>query len=364
MDKKNLQYALITIVLAISVIGIVFIGSITMPLILKDPVGNGGMFIKHLIIVAMAVAASFALYKVLLENRKKFMNPNKALEYTIIGICIFLLLLPLAFPAVKGAHRWIRLPGFTLQPSEIVKPIFIILLASVYYRYRRDEQNTIVNFLGITAIFFLAIWLEKSKTSALQYALIGYLMFCVTTARQKIKFGIAGIGSLSFILLLILSRDYSWQRIVSFGGDKVHPQVAAALSAIKTGNITGLGIGDGLHKYFYLSEAHNDYMFAAISEEGGFIWAIIIILLFMSLIFILFYIAFSLNSFFNKYIVFGVAFNIANQIVVHIAINLNLSPSTGITLPFISYGGSSFIANTMCIALVLFAINSDKKGEI
>ncbi len=257
MDNKKLKYALITIVLAISVIGIVFIGSITMPLILKDPSANGKMFIKHLIIILMAIGASYALYKILLESRKQLMNPNKVLEYAIIGICIFLLLLPLAFPAVKGAHRWIRLPGFTLQPSEVVKPIFIILLSSVYYRYKRDEESTIIYFFGITAVFFLAIWVERSKTSALQYALIGYLMFCVTTVRQRIKFGIAGIGFVTFVGLLVLTRDYSWQRIVSFGGDKVHPQVAAALSAIKTGSITGLGIGDGLHKYFYHSSFGN-----------------------------------------------------------------------------------------------------------
>ncbi len=361
MDKKNLKYMLITIVLAISIIGIVFIGSITMPLILKDPL-NKKMFVKHLIIIAVAIFSSFILYKVLMSSRKLLLGINKPMEYLIIIVCIVLLLLPLAFPAVKGAHRWIRIPGFSIQPSEIVKPIFIILLSAIFYKYRRNEQNIITNFIGLTILFVFAIWLERSKTSAMQYALIAYLMFCVTTVRQKYKLGFGGLGIVGFFGLLYLKKDYSWERIVSFGSDSLHPQVAAALSAIKTGNISGLGIGDGIHKYFYLSEAHNDYMFAAIAEEGGFIWAMILIILFAALIFILFYIAFILNSYVNKYIVFGVAFNIANQALVHIGINLNVIPSTGITLPFISYGGSSFIANTMCIALVLFAINSDTKG--
>ncbi len=362
MDKKNLKYMLITIVLAISIIGVVFIGSITMPLILKDPL-NKKMFVKHLIIILISVFASITIYISLRKNKKQLYNLNPVIEYAVILLCIVFLLLPLAFPAVKGAHRWIRLPGISLQPSEIVKPIFILLLSAIFYEYRKDERNTIANFIVISLAFVITIWFERSKTSAVQYALIAYLMFCVTSVSQKYKVGFAGLGFIAFVSLLYLKKDYSWQRIVSFGSDSLHPQVAAALSAIKTGNLTGLGIGDGIHKYFYLAEAHNDYMFAAIAEEGGFIWAIILIFLFSSLIFVLFYIAFSLNSQVNKYIVFGVAFNITNQILLHLAINLNVIPSTGITLPFISYGGSSFIANLMCIALVLFAINSDNKGE-
>ena len=158
-------------------------------------------------------------------------------------------------------------------------------------------------------------------------------------------------------------KDYSTNRLNNFlSGSSV--QVNASILAIKSGGIFGRGIGNGLQKYFYLPEAHNDYVFASICEEGGLIFAALIIIIFVVLIFNMLVIAFKMKESFNKYLIYGVIFSILNQAILNIGINLNCLPSTGITLPFISYGGSSYVSNMICMGLLFSAINiaQAKKG--
>lgn len=360
MNKIFVKKILILTVIILMIIGIVAINSTYLPLSIKNGSSRNIFIYKWIAYILLGIISALIIYIFLKLNDIK----KNIWIYIIISFSSFFLLLPrIVSRPIKGAYRWINIGPISIQPSELIKPLFIIVLSYFMYCYIKEEKKLMFHFFFTTLLFSLCIILEKSNTSAIQYILIAYLMFLVSSVSKKVKFLLSGILTLFGlfgILLLYLSQNYAWQRIYDFFKEPP-TQVKAAIFSIKLGGLKGRGIGEGLQKYFYLSEAHTDYIFSSIAEETGFLGAVFVIILFCFLIFIMFYIVFNLKDDFNKYIALGVAFNITNQFLLHIAINLSLLPSTGITLPFISYGGSSLVSNMMCIALLVYVINNDSK---
>lgn len=365
-DIEKRKRKILICLFLLTLIGLIFVGSLSQP----DAEYNSGNKLKYFyayifyIFIGVGVGSATYVFNLFVEivekNKFKRIIISGLFGIIIAGLSVLVLCKGVS---VNGATRWIRFAGFTIQPSELIKPLVIYIFAAIFYEIK-EETNLVLIWLGITLFVVGSVVVQKSKTSAIQLALISYLMLCICSkVKEKTKFLFGILGLVGGISGIILIKDYSTNRLNNFlNGSSV--QVNASILAIKSGGIFGRGIGNGLQKYFYLPEAHNDYVFASICEEGGLIFAALIIIIFVILIFNMLVIAFKMKESFNKYLIYGVIFSILNQAILNIGINLNLLPSTGITLPFISYGGSSYVSNMICMGLLFSAINiaQAKKG--
>lgn len=360
-DIEKRKRKILICLFLLTLIGLIFVGSLSQP----DAEYNSGnklkYFYAYIAYIVIGVSMGVGTYAFNFWTKKiQKIYISIGLGVIIVGLLIAVFAIGVS---VNGATRWIRVAGFTIQPSELIKPLVIYIFATIFYEIK-EEKNLLMWWMGITVVIVGCVVLQKSKTSAIQLALISYLMLCICSkVREIIKFGLGVAGLVGGIGIIMFMKDYSTNRVNNFlNGSSV--QVNAAILAIKSGGIFGRGIGNGLQKYFYLPEAHNDYVFASICEEGGLIFAALIIIIFVVLIFNMLVIAFKMKESFNKYLIYGVIFSILNQAILNIGINLNCLPSTGITLPFISYGGSSYVSNMICMGLLFSAINiaQAKKG--
>lgn len=376
-DIEKRKRKILICLFLLTLIGLIFVGSLSQP----DAEYNSGNKLKYFyayiayIVIGVGMGSITYVFNFIVEIAVK----NKFKRIIISGlfgviITVLSVLVLCKGVSVNGATRWIRIGSFTIQPSELIKPLVIYIFATLFSETKllidwgiitfKEETKLLIGWCVITFLVVLSVVLQKSKTSAIQLALISYLMLCICSkVKEIIKFIFGAVGLFGGIIGIMIIKDYSTNRVNNFlNGSSV--QVNAAILAIKSGGIFGRGIGNGLQKYFYLPEAHNDYVFASICEEGGLIFAALIIIIFVVLIFNMLVIAFKMKESFNKYLIYGVIFSILNQAILNIGINLNLLPSTGITLPFISYGGSSYVSNMICMGLLFSAINiaQAKKG--
>lgn len=376
-DIEKRKRKILICLFLLTLIGLIFVGSLSQP----DAEYNSGNKLKYFyayiayIVIGVGMGSITYVFNFIVEivvkNKFKRIIISGLFGVIIVGLSIWVLWKGVS---INGATRWIRIGSFTIQPSELMKPLVIYIFATLFSETKllidwgiitfKEETKLLIGW-GIITFFVVGIVvLQKSKTSAIQLALISYLMLCICSKVKEIKKFIFGaVGLFGGIIGIMIIKDYSTNRLNNFlNGSSV--QVNAAILAIKSGGIFGRGIGNGLQKYFYLPEAHNDYVFASICEEGGLIFAALIIIIFLVLIFNMLVIAFKMKESFNKYLIYGVIFSILNQAILNIGINLDLLPSTGITLPFISYGGSSYVSNMICMGLLFSAINiaQAKKG--
>lgn len=376
-DIEKRKRKILICLFLLTLIGLIFVGSLSQP----DAEYNSGNKLKYFyayiayIVIGVGMGSITYVFNFIVEIAVK--NKFKRIIISVIfGVIIAVLSVWVlkSGVSINGATRWIRIGSFTIQPSELMKPLVIYIFATLFSETKllidwgiitfKEETKLLIGW-GIITFFVVGIVvLQKSKTSAIQLALISYLMLCICSkVKEIIKFIFGAVGLVGGIGIIMFMKDYSTNRVNNFlNGSSV--QVNAAILAIKSGGIFGRGIGNGLQKYFYLPEAHNDYVFASICEEGGLIFAALIIIIFVILIFNMLVIAFKMKESFNKYLIYGVIFSILNQAILNIGINLNCLPSTGITLPFISYGGSSYVSNMICMGLLFSAINiaQAKKG--
>lgn len=355
-NKKQILVTLGVCLLLIMLIGIIFNSSITQPISEYRNEYKLAIFKSHMKFLLVGLATIGGTFLIL----SKIEEPKTYCFTVIVVYFIMILLLVLTLfvgRTVNGAKRWL----WFIQPSEFVKPTIIYTLAFTmtileYSSFKNYKWIKFGTWAFISAIPVLLVIAQKSNTSALLIGALCYLMLCVSPIiKEKYKLLIGFLGVFAG-LIVILKRGYATKRITSFLGDSKEIQVKAALEAVKTGGIFGRGIGNGYQKYFYLPEAHNDYIFASICEEGGLIFALLIVALFAIFFVTCIYVASKVRNKLYKYIIYGVAFSIVNQAILNICINLSITPSTGVTLPFISYGGSSFLANSISIGLLFSAI--------
>ena len=291
----------------------------------------------------------------------------------IILLGSFVLLIALFIPGVgtevNGSLRWIRIGPINVQPSEVSKLALVIYISGYCVR-RLSEINTSLGFfrpLFVLAIFGILILSQPDLGSTL---VIGSLVIAILF--------FAGISFLQFTLLLSLMgslaaiaiylEPYRYLRFISFTEPFEHfygPgwQLSNALIGIGRGEWFGIGLGNSLQKNLYLPEPHTDFIFAVIVEEFGLIGGLVIILLFAVLIFGIIKTsikALELGKLFQGFLVFGAGILIAIQVVFNIGVNLGILPTKGLTLPFISYGGTSLILFMFLMGIVL-RINFENK---
>jgi len=295
----------------------------------------------------------------------------------LLLLCFFVLLLvlvPHIGTVVNGSRRWIRLGFISLQVSEGVKLMAILYLAGFLQRHWDEVQTRMSGFVKPLTFF----------------ALMGVLLLCepdfgttaVITMTMLSMLFIAGVRLLPFIVIfstiiagligLIITTPYRMLRLTSFLNPWSHAygsgyQLTQSLIAFGRGGIFGVGLGNSVQKLFYLPEAHTDFIFAVIGEELGFLGELLLITLFVLLIARIIYIAQSAlrqGQWFGGYAAWGIALQLAFQTVVNIGVNIGLLPTKGLTLPLISYGGSSLWATCAAIGIVLRVAYEVETGVI
>ena len=279
----------------------------------------------------------------------------------ILLICITLLILVL-IPGIgtirNGSRSWFGIGSLGIQPSEFTK-IGLIIYTSKYLSNNKIKniKSSVLPILLIVFLIFGLIMLQPDFGTGviIVISIISLLFISGVNMNFFIKLGLLGLLG---IITLIIIAPYRMQRIISFINPWSDPlgsgfQIIQSLYAIGPSGLLGLGIGNSIQKHFYLPEPQTDFIFSIISEELGFLGVIIVSTLFITIIYRGFNISLKQEDSFSKYLSFGITFSIAFQTILNLMVVVGLIPVTGVTLPFLSYGGSSLLISMLEIGILL-----------
>ena len=269
------------------------------------------------------------------------------------GVSIVLLLLVLLFgQSVNGAKRWISIGPLQFQPSEIAKFAMILLFARLAREFGSNARKFRYGVMGFGAALLgilIPLALEKHLSAIMLMGMVAVVMMFVAGTHPKWLLAGAAAAAV-FVVVYISLMGYAGDRITAWLHPEQDPadtgyQILQSLYAIGSGGLLGLGLGKSRQKYLYLPFQYNDYIFAIICEEVGLIGALLIILLFIALLLRGFWIALRVNDRFCAVLATGLITLIAVQTVLNLCVVTNILPSTGIALPFFSYGGTALAVN-------------------
>jgi cell division protein FtsW len=259
-----------------------------------------------------------------------------------------------------GGRRWIRLFGFSFQPSELVKVVLVFYLAHIMDRKQDrldDALNSVVPPLIVVGVFGGLVYLQNDFSTSVFVVFVSLLVLFVARVRLRFFLGL-GVVTIPLGVILLLTREHRVLRILAFIDPNLDRfgsgyQVLAARRALEHGGPWGRGIGQSVQKYGSLPEPHSDFVFAVLGEELGFTGIILVIALFVALAVKGYGLAFTATSRFRSLLAFGVTSVIVLQALLNMAVVCGLVPATGIPLPFFSHGGSAILMTLLMAGLLL-----------
>lgn len=353
----TVRNVLIFAVMSLLCIGSIMVASASMPY--ADRI-NGNEFhyvTRHAISIVVAAAAAFAVYRFSLEF---WFNNTVILWLMTIGLLGLVLVIG---TEVNGSTRWIRVAGFTFQASEVAKLMMAVFTADYVVRRANEVRSTwwgLWRLVGVMVATVGLILLEPDLGAAAVIVLTMIGVFFLAGAPMK-QFAFMVGGALGGLVLAILFEPYRLKRLLSFTNPWEDPlgtgyQLTNALMAFGRGEWLGVGLGHSMQKMSYLPEAHTDFMLAVFGEEFGFIGICVLMSLSFTMVACCIYIghrALKHQYLRAGYLAYGLSMIFLLQIFVNAGMNMGMLPTKGLTLPFISYGGSSLIICAMMIALML-----------
>ena len=310
---------------------------------------------KQAIWAGLGMVALFVLMRV---DYRKYNNPK--LIFPLMAVTGILLMAVFVMSGMNGAHRWVRLPGITLQPSELAKPVIVIFLA--WFLQTRihaidNIKETVLPAVIPPLLYIGLILKEPDLGTALVCAAVVMLMLFL--AGLQMKWLVAAVACASPVMYYMLFH-VAWRaaRMKVFLNPEADPRGAGfhilqSLIAVGTGGVRGLGLMEGRQKLFYLPEPHTDFIFANISEELGLIGAICVLTAFCILGYRGLRAAFLSTDPFARFLAFGLTTIILVQSFFNMSVVLALLPTKGIPLPFISSGGTSVFVTLACMGVLL-----------
>jgi len=350
---------LLFIVFCLSMLGLVMVGSSSISTA-DQLVGNPlYYFWRQLAYLLVGFCGLFVAYKIPL----KFWSQSGLVLVFISLILLTLVFIPGVGKQVNGSTRWINLGLFSLQVSEFVKLFAIIYVAGYLVRHNdvlRSRSAEFLKPLGLLSIIVFLLLLEPDFGAAVVLLATTMGMLWLGGARLW-QFLLLIAALVSLLGLLAVLSPYRMQRLTTFldpWGDPFNSgfQLTQALIAFGRGEWLGVGLGSSVQKLFYLPEAHTDFLFAVMSEEMGLVTGILVIGLFTFIVFRILYIGLRAEKNdhpFGGYLAYGIGLWIGLQAFINIGVNMGVLPTKGLTLPFMSYGGSSIVVMCIAIGLVL-----------
>ena len=344
--KKPFDFWIFAIVVILVLIGIIMVMSSSMAYNTRDFFQNQ---------IRYGIAGIIIMLLISFINYKLFGKLSILILISSIALLV-LVLIPGIGSEINNSRRWLY--GF--QPSEIAKLAIII-----FFSYSLSKRNGSINkitglipyFLILLTIVGLLI-LEPHKSGAIIIMIIGVSVLLIAGAKIR-HFIIFAIPVVPVLVFIIMKSEYAMQRIITYlNPAKADPlgsgyQILNSLYAIASGGVFGRGIGRSAQKYFYIPEAHNDFIFSIIAEETGFIGVVVIFTLFSILIMRGLIVSMKAPDSFGRYLSAGVTCLIALQTVLNIGVVTALLPATGVSLPFLSYGGSSLLIMLFSTGILL-----------
>jgi len=353
---KKIDYILLISVVIISIFGLLMIYSssyVWAEYKFNDPY----KFLKSQAI--FLIISYIIIYTILKVPYTKYLNKANI----IFGVC-FLLLILVLIPGIgtvrNGSRSWFGIGGLGIQPSEFMK-LALIIFTSKYLskneKELKDIKKGVLPILIILILVFGLIMLQPDFGTGVIIVMTIVALLFVSGVNMSffIKIGILGLCGVAGLIII---APYRIKRIVSFLNPWSDPlgsgfQIIQSLYAIGPGGLLGLGFGNSIQKHFYLPEPQTDFIFSIISEEFGFMGILIVAILFITIIYRGFRISKNCENKFGKFLSFGITFGFSFQTILNLMVVVGLIPVTGVTLPFLSYGGSSLLITMLSIGILL-----------
>ncbi|ENU22242.1 putative lipid II flippase FtsW [Acinetobacter gyllenbergii] len=361
MTARNI---LIFCVIALLCFGSVMVASASMPYAEYIHESPFYFLIRHGISIVVAAVVAFLTYRVSLNLWFK-----NAFPLWLITIVLLLAVLVVG-SEVNGAHRWIKVGGFTLQPTEIAKIVMAIFTADYVVRRAKEVRTHWKGLLRLSGVMALTVGFivaepDLGATVVIVLMMVGVFFLAGAPATQfLIMLGAIFAG----VSALIIFEPFRFQRLISFTNPWADPlgvgyQLSNALMAFGRGEWFGTGLGHSVQKLSYLPEAHTDFMLAVLGEEFGFFGVSIVMMLSFTMLACCIRIghrALQHNYLRAGYLAYGISIIFLMQILVNAGMNMGLMPTKGLTLPFISYGGTSLM---MCAAMISLILKIDASTQ-
>ena len=306
-------------------------------------------FVFFIISIVIMIFVSKIDYEIYIKKSKQL--------FLISLLLLILVLIPGIGTVRNGSRSWFGIGSFGVQPSEFMKLSMIIFLSKYLSLNGKKVKKNCIPALLIILLIFALIMLQPDFGTGIVVVMIGISLLYIAGVNMKIFFKLGILGVIGIIILIIIA-PYRLKRIISFLNPWSDPlgsgfQIIMSLYAIGPGGLFGYGLGNSRQKHFYLPEPQTDFIFSIILEELGFLGCILVIGLFLLIIISGLIISKRCNDLFSKYVSFAITFWIAFQSILNLCVVVGLIPVTGVTLPFLSYGGSSLLTFYIGIGIIL-----------
>lgn len=359
VDIDDLDPVLTIAFISLLTIGLIMVASSSISVADRNFSNPFYYFQRQLLFVIMGVVAALTVFKIRLAQWEKS-------SMALLMLALFLLvivLIPGIGKEVNGSTRWLPLGIINLQVSELAKLFLIVYVSSYLVRHGEAVRSSLWGFLkpmmtvGIAGLLLL----KEPDFGATVVIMATVLAMTFLAGARFVQFISFVFIFASAAFLLIVTSPYRMQRITAFTDPWGDPfdsgfQLTQSLIAIGTGGWFGTGLGGSVQKLFYLPESHTDFLFAVLSEELGFVGILMVVLLYAVVFFRSFRIAAQAEvsgNYFASYMAYGIGIWLSVQAVINMGVNIGLLPTKGLTLPLMSYGGSSLIVCCMAIGLLL-----------
>jgi cell division protein FtsW len=353
---------LFTVTMLLVFVGLVMVFSAS-AVMAKDKYGSPYAFLLRQVL--WAVAGLVAMVVAMRVDYRRYKSP--AVVFSLMGLTTLLLISVFFLDRSHNTHRWIRGGGFSLQPSELAKPVLILFLA--YFlegrtRSMDDWRNTLLPAAAPVLVFLGLIVLQPDLGTAIACSAIAACILFVAEMRMR-YFGYAFGAALLPLYLLIFHVSWRRGRILAFLNPYADRQgtgfhIIQSLIAVATGGVTGTGLMEGKQKLFYLPEPHTDFIFAVTAEELGLVGAMFVVTLFAIFLWRGMRASGRTEDIFGRYLAVGITSMVVLQAFINISVVLGMMPTKGIPLPLVSYGGSSLFVTLACVGVLL---NITKQAE-
>ncbi|WP_456376923.1 putative lipid II flippase FtsW [Thiolapillus sp.] len=366
-SPRSVDWMLLVAVLVLVGLGIVMVSSASLHL-----AGSGNPFHylgRHMLALSLGVSAAFLV----LQVPGKWWERGSTWLYFLGLLLLVVVLVPGLGKTVNGATRWVELGGFNLQTSEFMKLFLIFYMAGYLVRRQVEVAHSVWGVVKPLLLLSLAVVLLMAQPD------FGTTVVLLATALGLLFLGGAPLWQFGLLLslailggaALVVTSPYRLERVTSFLNPWADPldsgyQLSQALIAFGRGEWTGVGLGNGIQKQFYLPEAHTDFIMAVIGEEFGLVGTLVVIALFSILVWRAFSIGAAAESRqrrFGAYVSYGIGLWLGLQAFINIGVNVGLLPTKGLTLPFVSYGSNSIIISCVAVAVLLRIHWENRTGD-
>ena len=354
IDRQMLFYAFL-----LMAVGMVWIYSASA---LKGDFGHEAataFFVRQFFAGVIGVSLMLALSQVELGT----IRDNPRVLQVLYVLTVILLMAVFFFPKVNNAHRWIRLFGQSVQPSEFFKPLSVLIVSWWMVRHADawdERQNSIPKLLILFGILLLplALILREPDFGTTFLVIFVVMLLIFLGGAPRWIFAVVGPVLIAVGAAFVWFEPYRRARVLSFLNPEADPlghghQALQSLIAVGNGGVYGVGVGASMQKLHYLPEAHTDFIYAVIGEETGLIGTVIVLALFVGILWRGYRVARMVRDSYLKLCAMGLTLLLVVQALMNMSVVLSIAPNKGIPLPFISYGGTSLIISLVCLGLLL-----------